>query len=492
VKNKLLLFSLFISLIVFICTFFSCKKINEYTDLGDDLIPGVDNITTFDTTVEVNAFNQLFSSADDSLYIGTGDVHFLGNIKNDPLFGKTNAMLFLELKPQTYPWKFANYPDSILSIDSVVLVLAYTGTYGDTTEPQTITVKEIPNIAANDFRADSFYLVRQQPFNLTGATVLGSATVIPSALNDSVKVFGDTTANQLRIKLDNSFGQRLLDYDTATAYRSDSLFKTRLKGFVLEVDSNAASGNALMGFDLLDNPNTKLAIYYRFTKNGSADTTVDYFRFTGASAHHNYISRKFAGTKLDATKGDNTTDSLIYLINTPGSYAKLNFPALATLSNRLIHRAELIIEQVYHPSDAIFGPPETLWLDAFDSSISAYKTMPFDASDVSGSLNPRLFGVYGKKGVDGSGNPVVRWSFNISRYTQALITGKEKLYDFRLVSHRYLINRIRTSSATNTGDFTPFSLHPYLNTTIATGRVQVGGTGHSAQRMRIRIIYSKI
>lgn len=34
--------------------FFSCTKINEATELGDDLIPAVDNVNTFDTTLTVH------------------------------------------------------------------------------------------------------------------------------------------------------------------------------------------------------------------------------------------------------------------------------------------------------------------------------------------------------------------------------------------------------------------------------------------------------
>ena len=41
------------------------------------------------------------------------------------------------------------------------------------------------------------------------------------------------------------------------------------------------------------------------------------------------------------------------------------YPTLAGLSNRVVHRAELIVEQVYDISDTIF-PPTNLYLDAYD------------------------------------------------------------------------------------------------------------------------------
>jgi len=67
--------------------FLSCKKINEATELGGDLIPAVDNVTTFDTTLTVEAYNFLFTDQDDTTTSSVSQ--FLGNINNDPLFCKT-------------------------------------------------------------------------------------------------------------------------------------------------------------------------------------------------------------------------------------------------------------------------------------------------------------------------------------------------------------------------------------------------------------------
>ncbi len=85
----------------------SCKKINESTSLGGDLIPAVDNITTFDTILTVEAYNDTFSVLTDSTRYTSDYEHFLGQINNDPFFGKTDAKLFLELKPTSYKYTFA-------------------------------------------------------------------------------------------------------------------------------------------------------------------------------------------------------------------------------------------------------------------------------------------------------------------------------------------------------------------------------------------------
>lgn len=466
---------------------FSCKKINESTALGDDIIPGVDGINTFDTTITVEAYNNLFTATNDSFGISRMDGHLLGSISNDPLFGKTNAKIFLELKPNYYKWKFSEIlnPDS-LHFDSCVLVLGWQGTYGDTAVQQRVKVFELAQ--TNTFRTDSFYQVRQQYF--TNGGLLGSKNFYPYELNDSVKAFKDTTINQLRIKLDNTFGRRLLTgYDTLTAYASDSAFKTYFKGFAIETDA-AFGGNALMSFGLATSPNTKLAIYYRYTKNGKQDTTVSYFSYTGFAAHHNFIDRNFTGSPIMAAQGGTTPDDHLYLINAPGSYGILKIPALKNLTNRIIHRADLTMEQIYDVSDKTFISPQALYLDVFDSIRTKYKVVPYDFVPDNTGMGQQLFGMFGKNMVDASGNPIRQWKFNITRYIQNILTKKEPLHTFRLQAHQFVQNEIRLENAYNSGAFVTEFIP--VNSSLGVGRVRLGGGNHSSQKMRLRIVYSKL
>ena len=161
--------------------FISCKKINESTTLGGDLIPVVDNITTFDTILTVEAYNDTFSVVTDTTKYNTSYTHYLGHIENDPFFGKTDAKLFLELLPPSAKYTFINRPDS-LTIDSVVLVLDYVETYGDTLAPQTINVYEIPQ--SSNF-GDTSFTIRESNYEKGG--LLGSKVVEPTLLNDSIK-----------------------------------------------------------------------------------------------------------------------------------------------------------------------------------------------------------------------------------------------------------------------------------------------------------------
>jgi hypothetical protein len=88
------------SLALFLCSLvllLSCRKINEATTLGDDLVPEVDNINTFETTFPVETNNVLLNDTAKLIY---DDPVALGNITDDPEFGKTNAAVYFQINPR--------------------------------------------------------------------------------------------------------------------------------------------------------------------------------------------------------------------------------------------------------------------------------------------------------------------------------------------------------------------------------------------------------
>lgn len=464
----------------------SCRKINDYTELGGGLIPPVDNITTFDTTLSVQAFNDTFGLANDSQYLARSAVHFVGLINNDPFFGKTDTRMFFELKPAIY----GTYPfvrkDSV-KIDSIVLVLGYLETYGDTNTAQQIKVYELDR--TNNFTNDSAYLIRKENFTYTGAPLSLSGQIFyPRNLNDSVKAFRDTTKNQLRIKLDTNFARRLFNYDTSNAYKTDSIFRANFKGFALRSEG---AGNAIMGFHF-GSINTKLAIYYNYPKvgGGGRDTSVYYFFFTFLSAAAQYVKRDYTGTPFESSLGGATQDPVVYLQGSPGTFATVKIPDLGTISNRLIHRAELIVEELYDISDSTFYNPEVLYLDASDPSITVsnykYRTIPYDLAYTPSGFDFRSLGCLPLNEKDASGNPIKVWRFNISRYVQHVLTRTQSLYDLRL-SAPFTLNEVY-----GVPPGTDVVYPMFLNSSVAKGRIRVGGGNHPTQRMRLRLIYSKL
>lgn len=472
----------------------SCKKINLATDLGQGLIPEVDNIHTFDTTIEVETYNHIFTAANDSFRIHSNLEQFLGLIDDDPIFGKTDARMYFQVGPASRTkYYFPNTPDKLF-LDSVVLIVRYVETYGDSTIPQTIRVSEISQLA--HFRSDSFYTIRNN--NFPTSTVLGTATVAPHTLKDSVYFGADTvkSVRNLRIKLDNSFGRRLMAYDSTNAYAKDSAFKEYFKGFALE---SVGNGNALMGFNL---SGSGLAFYYHHEIKDSAgkfDTTATFFPFlAGPDAVANYVSRDYTGKQISSVSDDNVADQLIYIQNTPGTYATLKLPALASMSNRIVHLAELQMESVHDPSDALFKAPN-LYMDAWAGDKNF--NIPFALSDYFDGYTGQLantglifFGSFPRNKTDVVGNSIKYWRFNLTRYVQNVVNKKKPLYDLRLyakpdllindtipgIGPRMLYADLRQSTAA-----------PNL-TAPAIGRVRLGGGMHPTQKMKMRIVYSKL
>ncbi|OLY92536.1 hypothetical protein BUE76_12035 [Cnuella takakiae] len=456
----------------------SCQKVNLATELGGDLIPAVDNINTFDTFLTVQTYNYPFAATQDSSRSVSTDIHYVGSVSNDPLFGQTKATLFLQLLPTTLkkPFGFSS-PNDIIALDSVVLVLSHRNYWGDTTQQQQVQVFELGR--NTDFRSDSAYQINSNNFTYSNA-LSGVKTFLPLNLNDSLTLFREKAANQLRIRLDNSFGDRLLRFDSTTVYGTDSAFNANFKGFAVVPGT---TGSGLAGFSLSDT-NTKLAVYYRYTKSGAADTAVTYFRFGTNAANANYIQRNYGGSELAQVSGDQVADPLVYIQNAPGTYTRVVVPGLAGLANSVVHRAELQVEQVPDPLSGKYTSPTYLYLDAFDAAANVYRTIPFDVTIGSSNvLNFANFGSIGFAGTDPAGSTIRKWGFDLSRYVQHVVNKTLPAYEFRLYSP--FITRTNYSNTTTVSSF-------QVNPTYAAGRVRVGGGNHPTQPMRLRVIYSRL
>ncbi|MDQ6889679.1 MAG: DUF4270 domain-containing protein, partial [Bacteroidota bacterium] len=394
---------------------YGCTKIDT-THLGQGLIPVVDNIHTFDTTINVIANNYDDLSICDSVY--RTDLHALGVISNDPLFGKTSANLYLELKPQLYPFTFPKADAGNLSVDSAVIILHYSHSYGDTNALQKVQVYPL----LDNFKVDTTYTTCHV-FNYNNSNLLGERSYYPKSLKDSVHAFKEASANQIRIPIDKSLIQNFIR-DSANIFKTDSTFRNYFKGFAL-VPGQATGGRAFNYFDL-SNTDTRLAIYLRSSVADKKDTSVVNFPLTVYSGEANSIVRERGTSEITQHLSKPPAgDSLIYIQTSPGSYAQLKIPGLTGLSNRVIHRAELIIEQVYSSTtfDDILTPPINLYLDTKDTSTNGtYIPIPCDFTNTELSTNFSYTGGAAKPVTDGLGHTVSQYVFNISRYVQSIAT----------------------------------------------------------------------
>ena len=92
-----------------------------------------------------------------------------------------------------------------------------------------------------------------------------------------------------------------------------------------------------------------------------------------------------------------------------------------------------------------------------------------------------------KNTVDASGNPIKVWKFNLSRYLQHVVNQTSPIYDLRLTTPFFITDQYQPAGSTS-----PANLMVFVNTSILRGRVLVGGGNNATQKMRLRIIYTKI
>lgn len=478
-----------------IILFFSaCTKI-ETTTVGAGLIPPVDNVTTFDTTLDVFTSNSL-DLLRDSLKIYKAQDQVIGYL-NDPLFGKTTASLYLELKPMSYPQTFP--ATARLYPDSAVLVLSYRGFYGDSAQTQQWKVKEV----TSEIIGDTTYNVSAS-FG-TGAEYANQQVDIRK-FGDSVHARFEDAADQIRIRLSSALAQHLIVNDTSTTsiYKNDSAFRNFFKG--LYVTPVAGMGNALVRINLLDT-NTKLALYYRYNLNDTAahqDTGVTYFRFSRGftstvSGAANHVDWDNSGSQFQtALNSQQYNDSLVFIKTAPGTHASVSIPGLSALPNSIIHLAQL---QMYEEPEVIgaaskLTPPSLLLLSAYDTANHIKINVPNDfyVSPSTGTINTSVFGGEPKKvSVSGYGD-VTSYMYNISRYVQGVVTRQNKNYTLML-SAPVADSMMYTEPYPSTT--APYRLYfGYANANqTAIGRVRLGGGKRAATnplRMRLRIIYSKI
>jgi hypothetical protein len=463
--------------------FGQCTKIRT-TDIGSELIPTVDNILTFDTTLTVVSNNYIFGdSAVPSVgkdLAGNTPEHLLGFISDDPQFGKTEASIFMELKPPFFKYFFENVKDSLF-LDSVVLSIKWNSTWGDTVSNQKINVFELDD----ELRGDSIYYTNAS-FNYSN--LLGSKTFSPQILRDSLFLFRQSLNNQLRIRLSDAFGKLLLSQDSATGkpFSNDSAFRAFFKGFAIVPENPGVGGNALMSFTPSDS-NTNLSLYYKYIKDGKLDTTKRSFVFKNVipGGNANRIKRDHTGSQLaDHLTSKPAGDSIAYIQAAPGTYNILRIPSVdgfkAVKGNVLVHLAELRMIQIpggANDNDNFLTPPPVVYIDFLDTISNIQFPFLTDAFS-SGRFDPNSFGGVARNVVGLNGQVVTAYNFFITRYIQNMVTRNSPNFPIYLYSPYTVV-------------YTNLNLGFGVNR-LALGRVKLGGGIHSSQKMTLRIIYSKI
>ncbi len=438
-----------IVLVVLLAGFAACKK--ETDIIGLDVQPPNDilGVDFQDTTTLITKTERVDSLRTDETLIITGDA-MIGSYW-DPVFGKTHASLYTQLRLTTLNPLFGTSPQ----IDSVVLSIVYNPVYYGKRD----RVKQKINIyqVTEDIKTENTYYSHQTL--ATGTIDLANSYEFTPYPTDSVHILGKPLKPQLRIPLDNNFGQDLLTQPN-TVFETTAGFQTYMKGLYVTTENsvlNSEEGNIL--YFKCGDEQSKLTIYYR----NDTDDSLSYDFALGGVARFSHFSHDYSVINSDLAAQLSTTppaqNDVVFLQSMAGLRTKIEMPYLMNWLNSgkiAINKAELVVKidtNSMYQLDT-FAAPAKLVLFGINDDGTTY-VLP----DAGETVPPNYFG--------GSYSVSAReYRFNIARYIQQLLTEKKKNNGLYLLAGNGAVNANR----------------------VVIG----GGGGGSAYQMKLAIAYTKL
>lgn len=407
---NLVLVSFMFSVVIF-C---SC---NEPTILGSDLVEGeqgeIQIIDTFQIkmkTIEgdtVVGFDPDFVNYSNYLF---GDF-------DDPAFGKSTASLYFRIGgPGFYP-DF----DEITRADSIVLVLPYdtSAFYGNTKETFSFDLFEISERMDGTATYSTDTTITTDPMPL-----MNNISFVPNGV-DSIEIITSNTDDQedsvkvipqLRVKLDDSYMDRIVNTDSLT-YESDSIFLDIFKGFHIKPTTET---KGMVSFDMVD-PTAGIYLYYH-----TSDSTFESFQFRFNRLIVPSYSQTTADSPVETFMNDQANaDSIHFVQGMKGLGVKMTLPDFSSLNDVIINRAEIELTVTSLPNDdiSLFTPTEQLIL-SYQLDSSGNSRVPIDDVSFAGSNIDNIQDWFGGNIVTGSSGNVQTYKMSIASHLQRVIDGE--------------------------------------------------------------------
>lgn len=374
---------------------YSCKK--DPYQVGLDLLPPSDTLKIKSTdTCTVTAYTERV----DSIATSNCSALMLGSLA-DPVFGKTTVSLYTQFQPSSVAVDFGTAPVA----DSLILMLFYSGYYGDTTTWQKIRVYEVEQ----DMHLDSGYFSNRQM--QVYPTLLAEMSFQPRP-KDSVKVNGTMYAAHLRInlnKLTNYFSNKLL-YGPPSVYSTAAMFSTFMKGLYIESEA-LNSGGAFVNFDLSTGA-SKMELFF----HNQVTDSLNYSYLLNSSCarflhidHNRYFDAE-QGLKQQMLNRDTLLGkNMLYLQGLGGTRIRFRMPYMMNFAkNRKIAINDALLMFNNASSDTTIKPPPQLICIRDSSGLIGSVIDEGEGSAYFG-------GIYNKT--------TASYYFRLTRHIQKLITG---------------------------------------------------------------------
>jgi hypothetical protein len=404
----------FFLLIVFGFLLVSCKE-KELADVN--VQPDQDKLdVSYTSTSNFISFVEI----EDSNRTDETEFNLLGSYI-DPIFGKCEAGFASQFLLSNGNPDFS-YTDTagILyppEIDSVVLSLAYYGSYGDINKLNGIQKVEVFELTSN-VHIDSVYYSNLKIDTCINSSILLASKVFLPKTNTAVFVDSIAQVPQLRINLDSDlFGKKIMGLPpfNASSLDNNENFKKYFKGLYVRVNNSFQSVNqgGILYLDLLS-PFSKITTYYHNgpKKGGSFDYVIS----SSESARINLFKHTYAAPILNQLNNPSLGQQQIYVQAMAGLRSKITLPLLKQWIDSMpiaIHKAEIIFK-IDEPFTGKYVPNSRLFLFGIDSVGKKY-FLP-DQSEGSTFSSQYYGGFYNET--------TKEYRFNIARYAQLVATKK--------------------------------------------------------------------
>jgi hypothetical protein len=451
-------FFLILSVSALFCLF-SCNKASL---LGLDVQPEndlidaeyVDSLTLLTQTVKDDTLRT------EGSLIST--VVLLGKYQ-DPIFGQSSSSFYTQLR------MLSNAPNFGLSpvCDSVRLSLVYFDTYGKKIRhQQTLSVYELSE--SLDITAPYY----SNQVKTKSSTDLANNYVFNPRPNDSVIVNKIKQPPQLRAKLATSFGQKILNLDSASRSTNENFIKA-IKGLYITTENTPGlppgEGNIMRLFIDYSSVN----IYYTYKRPLKADTTGQFdLTMSGVARFMHFDHPYLAGGNPDPdllkqlSASSPVQNDIGYVQAMSGVKTRVKMPSLVKWGQKDfigINRAELVIKSMVPRKDTFALPSKLLLYGISDDGVSSY-ILPDEFE------GQNYFG--GSMDTTDLTSNYPTYHFTITRYIQQLISEKR-------VNNGLFIT---TSGASST---------PY-RIVFGGGTATLVGGGENKYQMKLRITYTKL
>lgn len=423
--------------------FFSCESVlltdTSLLPQGDSFqVSGTDTVTVITTT-----------EGQDSLITSNTLVATLGQVSDQPNFGQMRSSIYMQFR---LPTNNVDLGDSIM-FDSCVLALRFNGDYGDLATPMQIEILELTeqlDLEVPYYNFSSFSTfnnnLAQNPNQILNTT-------------DSVYPVEGAKFAQLRVRIDDTWGENLMNQSGGTNFQDNTAFRNFFPGFYLTTTHTNGDGFAYLN---LANVDSRLTLYYH-TPN--TDSLFFNFPVGDESAYVTRTEPDYTGTTAQQLVNNPTAggDSIFMTQSLCGLKGKVEFPYLQSLENVAINKAELIV--TLDDSDTTFPYP---------TSMIAVSSEAWDNPniDVQTDIYEGFFGFLGSlyfssgpEAVTSNGITKIQYAFNISAYVQDVVNGS--------------------------GDNDGLYLFPFLDN-FRAGRATFYGGNHSQFPVRLNLTYTKI